>query len=272
MKNDKFPGEDGLPAEFYKTVIDELSEQLLELYNNIVLSGEIPVSQKNAIIKLLFKKGDYRQLKNWRPVSLLNCDYKILSKMMTYRLQNFMDKLTPTEQKCGVQGRQIRDIIRNLDTTLEEMEEEGGYLILIDQEKAFDRVNHTYMSATLKKMGIQGKFLEVIEAMYANITSQVCINGALTEKIHIERSVRQGCPFSMLIFVLCSVPLLNMINQEEKLGVFTKRNRKIKVQAYADDTTLTINKPTDFKIIQQVYDKHARASEAKINIETKEIL
>ena len=78
MANEKSPGDDGLPKEFYQKFKDILIPELCEIYNNIILSGKQPESPKIGIIKLIFKKGDHRKLKNWRPVSLLNVDYKIL--------------------------------------------------------------------------------------------------------------------------------------------------------------------------------------------------
>ena len=198
-----------------------LIDLLHELYNNIGITGNMPESQRNAIIVLLFKKGDHRLLKNWRPVSLLNVDYKILSKIMTNRLSKVMSKLIPIEQKCGVQGRQMTDIIRNLDTISEDMNTTGGFLICLDQEKAFDRINHEYMFMILEKMGFSGRFLKTVSAMYNRITSQVNINGALTNKISIQRSIRQGCAFSMLLFVLVSVPLIEMIKDSKEISGYT---------------------------------------------------
>ena len=97
MKNKKSPGEDGLPREFYHKYFHLLKEEMLELFNNIKLDKQQPESQKNALIKLLYKKGDHRNLKNWRPVSLLNVDYKILTKILTNRLSNFLHKIVPEE-------------------------------------------------------------------------------------------------------------------------------------------------------------------------------
>ena len=114
MKNEKSPGEDGLPREFYHKYFHLLKEEMSELFNNIKLDKQQPESQKNALIKLLYKKGDHRNLKNWRPVSLLNVDYKILTKILTNRLSNFLHKIVPEEQKCGVKGRKMNDVIRNL--------------------------------------------------------------------------------------------------------------------------------------------------------------
>ena len=107
MAKEKSPGEDGLPKEFYHKFQDILIPELCELYNNIVLSGKQPISQKNAVIKLLYKKGDHRKLKNWRPVSLLNVDYKILSKIMANRLKLVLENIIPSEQKCGIPNRKM---------------------------------------------------------------------------------------------------------------------------------------------------------------------
>ena len=76
--------------------------------------------------------------------------------MMTIRLGEVMGKLTPIEQKCRVKGRQMTDIIRNLALICEEWE---GYMVYLDQEKAFDRLNHKYLFLILEEMGIGGRFL-----------------------------------------------------------------------------------------------------------------
>ena len=108
------PIEDGITAEFYKTLINELLEPMTILLNNIWLKEKQPQSHKNALIKLLFKKDDHRKLKNWRPISLLNIDYKVY-KVLTARLRKVMGTITPVEQKCGVQGRRMTDVIRNIN-------------------------------------------------------------------------------------------------------------------------------------------------------------
>ena len=226
-----------------------------------------------AIVRLLFKKGDHRLLRNWRPVSLLNVDYKILSKIMTTRLSKIMGKIIPIEQKCGVRGRKMADIIRNLESILREMEERGGMFVALDQEKAFDRISHKYMFRLLEKMGFKGKFVKIIRAMYTSISSQISVNGALTDQINIQRSIRQGCAFSMLLFVIGAIPLIEMINDDNKIGGYTtRRGRKLKIQSYADDNTIISENPYDLDKIFEIYDMHARASESKLNAEKTEIL
>ena len=87
MKSDKSPGSDGLPAEFYNFFWDEIGEALVEVLNFCFTKGLLTESMRLAIISLLYKKGDIELLKNWRPISLLNVDYKIGSKALANRLQ-----------------------------------------------------------------------------------------------------------------------------------------------------------------------------------------
>ena len=108
-----------------------------------------------------------------------------------------MLNITPDEQKCGVKGRQLTDIIRNLDSIAEDTDQ--GYFLLLDQEKAFDRVSQKYLFMILEKLGFKGNFLSMVKSMYDNITSTIVINGQKSRAIDVERSIRQGCPLSMLV-------------------------------------------------------------------------
>ena len=186
MNNDKSPGEDGLTKEFYEKFLNLLLPILNEVLNFTLKENIQPKSQKNALIKLLFKKGNSKLLKNWRPISLLNTDYKILSKILSNRLTAYMQEIVPTEQKCGVKNRQMTEIIRNIASYRDQAQ--TGYLVTLDQEKAFDRLNHTFLFKLLEKIGVKGHFLETIKTIYNNITSQVIINGRMTKKIHIKKA------------------------------------------------------------------------------------
>ena len=271
MKNEKSPGEDGIPKEFYDKYYHLLEENLSELYNNILLSMEQPQSQKNALIKLLFKKGDHRELKNWRPVSLLNTDYKILSKILTNRIYTVLPMIVPEEQKCGIKGRKMTDVIRNLASYKDHAM--NGFFVLVDQAKAFDRVNHEYLFMTIEALGFKGRFLDLTRMLYKDITSQVVVNGQPTNKINIQRGVRQGCPYSMILFGLSTIPLINMIKADKRItGHITKYVRPVKVQSYADDTTIIIGQPQEIKHVFEIYRRHAKASEAAINVEKTQIL
>ena len=198
------------------------------------------------MVKLLFKKGDHRELKNWRPVSLLNADYKILSKILTNRIANVLPMIVPEEQICGIKGRKMKDIIRNLASYRDYSM--NGFFVLIDQSKAFDRVSHEYLFMTMEALSFKGNFLDLARMPYKDITSQVMVNGHPTDKINIQRGVRQGCPFSMILFVLSTIPLIKMIKADKRItGHITKNAHPVKVQSYADDTTIIINLQNEMK-------------------------
>ena len=167
-----------------------------------------------------------------RPISLLNVDYKILSKVITNRLSKYMERIVPQEQKCGVKGRKLTDIIRNLANYRDGMEE--GYFIMLDQTKAFDRVNHQYLFKVMDHTGVKGDFFAISKTIYNDISSQITVNGGRTEKIEIKRGVRQDCPYSMMLFVISTIPLILMINAEKK----------------SQDTSQNATRPSKFSLTQ----------------------
>ena len=89
-------------------------------------------------------------------------------------------------------------------------------------KKTFDRVNHEYLFMTMKALGFEGDFLELTKMLYNEITSQIIVNGQPTNKINIQRGVRQGCPFSMILFVLSTILLINMIKEEKRFMCYLK--------------------------------------------------
>ena len=130
-------------------------------------------------------------------------------------------KLYLWNNKCGMKGRKMTDIICNLASYRDHSM--NGFFVLIDQAKAFDCVSLEYLFMTRKALGFKGDFLELTRMLYEDITSQVMVNGHPTSKITIERGVRRGCPFSMTLFVLSIIPLINMIKADKRItGHITK--------------------------------------------------
>ena len=108
MQNDKSPGIDGIPVEFYKTFYKTLENDLIQLYNNILfLEKNITNTMKQAIITLIPKKGDSNKLKYWRSISLQCIDYKILTKILANRLKHVLPNIISKEQTCSIPNRTI---------------------------------------------------------------------------------------------------------------------------------------------------------------------
>ena len=137
----KAPGCDGLPAEFYLKLWDVLGADLVEVLNFCYLSGSLSHTQR--LIAASFKKGDRLDPRNWRPISLLNVDYKIASRAIAGRLLKVIHLVANSNQTCGVPGRYIGDSVAFLRDVVSYASLSGTPVAILsfDQEKAFDRVD-----------------------------------------------------------------------------------------------------------------------------------
>ena len=142
-KNNKPPGNDGLTKEFIEYFWTEIKEMIVESFNCAFTAGELSTSQKQAIITLIDKKGkDRLQIKNWRPLSMLSVDYKIVSKVIAKRIQNVLPKLIHVNQSGFIKNRFISDTIRTILDIIDytDINNKEGLLMMIDFEKAYDSV------------------------------------------------------------------------------------------------------------------------------------
>ena len=123
MKNDKSPGNDGITKEFYEFFWDDIKNLLSDSVKKSFISRELSSSQKQAAIKLIEQKDrDKRLTKNWRPISLLNIDTKLISKVLAIRLKKVLNKLISENQISYLNnriisegGRLISDIVEITD-------------------------------------------------------------------------------------------------------------------------------------------------------------
>ena len=150
---------DGLPVDFYKHFWGHVGADLREVL--CYKDGEMPTSYRRAVLALLPKKGDLCLLKNWRPVALLCTDYKILSKSLANRLKSHLEGLVKLDQTYCVPGRSIKDnlfLIRDMLDVSKVFGLDFG-LLSIDQEKAFDQVDHGYLFKMLNAFGLGEGFI-----------------------------------------------------------------------------------------------------------------
>lgn len=242
LKLGKSPGKDGLSADFYKTFKPLLAPILLKLYNKMQATKRTPNTFALSILALIYKnKGSQENLDNYRPISLLNTDYKILAKILANRLKQVIPSIVSTSQVYSIPGRDISDTALSLKYILAEMSKTTGIYLGIDFNKAFDRINHSFIWAILRKFGFGPNFINWIQLLYTNAQSQVKVNGHLTSTFTINRSVRQGCPLSSFIFSLTTEPLITLITESPNIqGIISPSGRENKILVYADDTNFTV--------------------------------
>jgi len=276
MKKNKTPGPDGLTVSFYLEFWNNLAGDFQKLQQNIYEENYMARSMRHGHISLIYKKGDKRNLKNYRPISLLNVDYKILARVLSNRLKTVLPKIISSSQTSCILGKDISDTIASLRDIIDLVEEEEteGLILKIDQEKAFDRVSHLYLFKLLEKFGFGPVFCKWIKILYTDIFSAVKCNGHLTKYFPIKNSVRQGCPISALLFVLTAEPLALAIKAEKDIKGIGIPHTDIKslIYQHADDTTLTVSDTNSVKKIFQIFEKYGKASGAKVNKSKSEIL
>lgn len=153
------------------------------------MRGQMSDNLTKGMIILLFKKGDKTKLYNYRPLTMLNTDYKILTKILANRVKYVIKDIISSTQAYALPGRDISDTLMSIRDTIHffKNSRNGGVVLNLDLNKTFDRVNHTFLKETMKKFGFGPKFLNWINVIYDNPKSCIKINGVLTDTIHLKR-------------------------------------------------------------------------------------
>ena len=207
QKNNKSPGNDGLSAEFYKHFANEPAPILLDVYRSWKELDIMGISSRTGIISVIYKKGDKKDTANYRPISLLNLDYKIYTSILKNRMQKTIGKIIGENQTAAIKNRTIFHTISTIRDIIDVPNKLSKNLSVIsfDFLKAFDRVDHEFILSALKKFGYGNNFIQIIKVVYNNIQSRIKINGFLSDPFTLLRGVRQGCPLSMLLYIITAV-------------------------------------------------------------------
>lgn len=277
LKKGTAPGCDGLPAAFYEMVLPWIGNELVGVYQECLRRGEMVVTMRTGLVSLLYKKGLKEDLGNWRPITLLTTDYKILAKVLTERLKRVIGSVVQADQTCGVPGRSISlnlALIRDIISWAEQRQLPLAILSL-DQEKAFDRVSHTFLDAILRHMRFGPVYRAWVKLLYRNAFSRIGVNGHFSEKVDQLGGVRQGCPLSPLLYVLSLEPLLAALRAASSfIGVHLPGGGGIcaKVAGYADDITLFLTSVSDFRVISRVLEGFCNVSGARVNVAKSSVM
>ena len=220
MQKGKTPGPDGLSAEFYKRYWLIIGVDFTKVVNEIFSKVCSCKNFNQGYITLVHKKSDPTDISNYRPITLLNVDYKIVSKVITNRLTLLMPNLLHDTQ-FAVRGRDVTNGLLLLRDTLSYLKshDHEAYFVSIDLYKAFDCVEHSFLRKIMEKFGFAPFFCDLIAKLIQSAHASVIVNGYISDCFDVHRGVRQGDPLSLHLFLLFLEPLLKMVNHDKHIDV-----------------------------------------------------
>ena len=276
---DSSPGPDGIPYGVLKELWPIVGDLIVNAWNHSLVTKNLCPSHQQSFLKLIPKEGkDLKKLTNWRPITLSNCDHKIITKTYSNRISERLAFKIKERQTAYLKGRMINDNIRailgsisasNMDDSID------GLLVSLDAKKAFDSVEHSYIEKCLEKFGLK-KFVPIFRILYNDLRSDIIINGEVVKGYKIKRGVKQGDALSCILFIMCMEPLL--LNIESNAEIEPIDSVKLgcvlpKIYAYADDVNGVIkNKAESLKAVFKEYARLTKVSGLELNAEKTELM
>ena len=271
MKKGKTPGSNVFPVEFFRCFWHELGPFLHRALKTSFKDGRGLPTHREGVITLIAKKGKSpHTFKGWRPITLLNTDYKIVSTVISNRLKTVMSKLINPAQTAYTSGRYIGENTRLVYDLIHwtKRNEKPGIVLAADFEAAFESVDWNYIKLVFREMNFGPNIQFMIEYLYFNIEnySRILLNGHLGTTIQLQRGIRQGDPASGYLFNLAVSILTEQIYASNKLtGIKIHHDREIRISQYADDTILFLD-GTEGSIVGAMEELSKFSSRSGLNI------
>ena len=273
---DSAPGPDGIPYSIIKLTWSIFGPALVNAWNYSLLTSELTNSHTDSYLKLLPKAGkNLLLLKNWRPITLSNCDFKVITKTLASRLTNGLSNMISHNQTAYIKGRQITDNLHLLQYAIEKAVEidESTSIVSLDAEKAFDSIEHWYIREILDKIGLS-KFKLLFDIIYRDQKVSIQLNSRCAGTYNIKNGVKQGDALSCILFILGIEPLLKNISADNNIKGVTIEGREIpKIVSYADDVACII-KPGNSNL-QQIFNHYQEMTDCsglRLNADKTELI
>ena len=267
LRNFTAPGEDNIPPELYEAIWQNNKTRtvLIECYNNCLETKTIPQNWKMANIFLIPKKKNPIDLDNYRPISLLNAQYKIFTQILTVRLSKFLEQnnfISELQQgsrkKCSTLNHinSLINIYRDRKESNKNGHAKNICVTYLDIKKAFDSIETSVIDKTLEFYDVPIQFRKMLLGIYRDNKAKVITPFGVTETINIQRGVRQGDVLSPLLFIMVINPLIDMIKEENmgyKMTAVDGQKLQCAVLAYVDDMVfLTDNRKQMIRLLKIV--------------------
>ena len=259
------PGLDGLPYEFYQIDPVHFAIVLRAVYQERFNKKTLATFQNKTVIRLFFKGGDIANPACYRPISLMQTEVKIITRILTFRIAQCLPKIIDWTQTGFMKGRLITDnIMRFLDIQdYMKHSKQPGYAYLLDFEKAYDRVSWLYLQECLQAANFGPNIITWFQILYKKPQVQLILSAGLTLPIYPERGVKQGDPLSCLLYNLSIEPHLRLQKAADN-GIQTP-TYKATADAFADDNTLYARNTKQLIRQRQITSIYEQGSGARLN-------
>ena len=257
MKNNSCPGPDGIPAEFYKMFWKDVKQDLFAAILDVYERELLFCSSRTGVLNVIPKGNkDTRYLKNLRPLSLLNTDYKAIEKMLANRIVPQLEHVINSDQRGFLPGRKIAVNIRKILDIISETSDSGtdGVILNCDFVKCFDRIETEAVLKSLQLFGFSDVIVRWTRVIYTDFTLKVQNNGYFSRPLQVTRSVRQGGPASNAYFLVVAEILANLLREDNDVkGIFIHEILNL-LNQFADDLNIcsTFEEESVKKILRHI--------------------
>ena len=220
---DKAPGPDGFSASFFHTNWEIIGPDIVREVQGFFEIGSIPPHINETNIRLIPKIHSPQAVADYRRIALCNVYYKIISKLLTRRLQPILSSIISENQSAFVLGRAISDNVLITHEVLHFLKTSNAkkrcsMAVKTDMSKAYDRLEWEFIELVLTRLGFDSKWIRLIMQCISTVTYSFLINGSPRGRVKPSRGIRQGDPLSPYIFILCSEVLSGLCNRASEEG------------------------------------------------------
>ncbi|KAE8914527.1 hypothetical protein PF003_g1942 [Phytophthora fragariae] len=272
-KPGKACGPDRLGNDWYRDFGDQLIPILTKLYNCWFTHGTFPDTFLEADIFCLRKGGDSSNPLNFRPLALLDTDYKILTRMMATRASLKLGTIIHPNQNGFVPFRTIHSTI-DLYTAAQAAAQADPTMakalaLLLDFCKAYDSVDREFMYDVLRWLGCPADYVSALQALHDGTQVRFLANGYHSRWVKVTCGIRQGCPLAPLLFLFVLEALYRRIDADPRIhGILLKSEAgtvQLKIGGYADDSASYVRSEREVGFILAITGEFALASGLRIN-------
>ncbi|GKV46285.1 hypothetical protein SLEP1_g53277 [Rubroshorea leprosula] len=241
----KAPGSDGYNFSFIKYAWECMKEDFVRFFEEFHQNGRLVKGLNSSFLTLIPKKMNPMELKDFRPISLVGCVYKLLAKVLANRLRVVMSESISDTQSAFLGGRQLVDSVLVLNEVVDEVKQrtQQAFIFKADFEKAYDCVDWSYLDWMMSRFGFGGKWRGWIRECFSTARVSVLVNGSPTEEFAMGKGLRQGDPLSPFLFLMVAEGLHGLVKKAEEEGLLQgitvgNNGLAISLLQFADDIVI----------------------------------